>query len=83
MASTTIKITVSAFVTSKEVDAEKSAAVTAIVDDTGRAVNDWGDIIAKLIIQATRLGPNDFPFADAKLMTPKAVEKYLAAQEAT
>jgi len=82
MTSTRIKITVSAFITSPEADAEKSASVTAVVDDTGRAVNDWGEIVAKLILQASAIGPDDFPFKGAKLMTPKAVEKYLAAQAA-
>lgn len=82
MTNTCIKITVSVFVTSPKADAEKSASVTAVVDDTGRAVNDWGDVIAKLILQASAIGPNDFPFPNAKLMTPKAVEKYLAAQDA-
>lgn len=76
---TRIKITVTAFVTSKEVDAEKSASITAVVDDTGRAVNDWGDIVANLILKAAEISPGTFPFK-AKLMTPKAVEKYLAAQ---
>lgn len=77
---TLIKVTVTAFVTSKEADAEKSASVTAEVDNTGQAYNDWGDIVAKLILQASEIGPNDFPFAGAKLMTPNAVEKYLAAE---
>lgn len=77
---TLIKVSVTAFVTSKEADAEKSSAVVVEVDNTGRAVNDWGEIVAKLILQASAIGPDDFPFAGAKLMTPKAAEKYLAAQ---
>jgi hypothetical protein len=77
---TRIKVTVTAFVTSAEVDAEKSASVTAEVDNTGHAYNDWSEIVANLILQATEIGPDDFPFAGAKLMTPKAVEKYLAKE---
>jgi hypothetical protein len=81
MTQTRIKITVTAYVTSKEADAEKSASVTAVIDDTGRAHNDWGGAVAKLISEATEIG-HDFPFHGAKLMTPKAVDKYLEAQAA-
>lgn len=80
MASTRIKITVTAYITSKEADAEKSASATAVIDDTGRAVNDWGSAVASLISQATALGPDDFPFAGAKIMTPRQIDKYLEAQ---
>lgn len=68
---TSIRITVTAFVTSKEADAEKSAS--GVVEIGAGVPKDWTKIIGSLISQAITLG-------DAKLMTTRAVEKYLEAQ---
>lgn len=72
---TTIKVTVTAFITSKNVDAEKSESFT--IDIGRREPRDWKALMGALINRAIKITPDNFPFADGKLMTPKQVTKFL------
>lgn len=76
-----IKITVSAFITSPDGDAEKSASGVVEIGD-GAIARDWIAIMGSLVQQAVAHGPDDFPLEGATLMTPEQVEEYLDKQDA-